>query len=191
MRPTRQENVMTRSVFPFLLLAALVGASAASAQGPFERPGLLTSVGQSSDIAIVKVVVNTQLKLDLVVKPLATAVDLEGMKTLVVVVGASTKGLGAAGLDVEKEVARGGALLKAARDKGIRMIVLHTGGEARRGKTSNDMIEAMVPGADQVIVVATGNKDKLFNTLAARRNTPVVEVERATALADALKPLFK
>jgi hypothetical protein len=182
---------MIRQALVLSFLGALVFAPAASAQATFERPGLLTSVGQSSDIAIVKVVVNTQLKLDLAVKPLATFADLEGIKTLVVVVGASTKGLGAAGLDVEKEVARGRALLKAARDKGIKLIVLHTGGESRRGKTSNDMIEAVVPAADQVIVVATGNKDKLFNTLAATRNIPVVEVEKATALGEALKPLFK
>jgi len=166
-------------------------APGASAQVAFERPGLLTSVGQSSDIAIVKVVVNTQLKLDLAVKPLATAADLAGVKALVVVVGASTKGLGAAGLDVEKERARGVALVKAAKAKGIKVLALHTGGESRRGKTSNDMIEAVMPDADMAIVVAAGNKDKLFNTLAAKRGIPVVEVEKATALADALRPLFK
>jgi len=53
------------------------------------------------------------------------------------------------------------------------------------------MIEAVMPDADMAIVVAAGNKDKLFNTLAAKRGIPVVEVEKATALADALRPLFK
>ena len=171
-------------------LALLSLSSIASAQAVFERPGVLTSVGQSSDIAIVKVVLNTQLKLGLDAKPLAGLADIEGMKTLVVVVGASTKGLGAAGLDVEKEVARAAALLKAARDKGIRILAIHTGGEARRGKTSNDMIEAVVPNADAVIVVAAGNKDKVFNTLAAKRGAPVVEVERTTNLGEAVKAMF-
>ncbi len=182
---------MTRVCAVMLAVSLFVAVVPASAQPVFERPGLLTSVGQSSDVAIVKVVMNTQLKLDLAVKPLATAADLEGMKSLVVVVGASTKGLGAAGLDVDKELARGAALLKAAKDKGLKVLVLHSGGESRRGKTSNDMIEAVVPLADQVAVVASGNKDKLFNTLAAKRNTPVVEVEKATALAEALRPLFR
>ncbi len=186
-----RSTVMIRRTFSLSLLALLVVVPIASAQATFERPGLLTSVGQSSDLAIVKVVLNTQLKLDLLAKPLATPADLQGMKTMVVVVGASTKGLGAAGLDVEKEVARGGALLKSAKEKGVKVIVLHTGGEARRGKTSNDMIEAVMPGADYVVVVAAGNKDKLFNTLAGKRNVPVVEVEKATALADAIKPIFK
>jgi hypothetical protein len=178
-------------VLSLLIVAMVLFAPAVRAQVVFERPALLTSIGQSSDIAIVKVVTNTQLKLDLAVKPVATAADLAGVKTLVVVVGASTKGLGAAGLDVEKETARGGALLKAAKDKGIKVLALHTGGESRRGKTSNDMIEAVMPSADMAIVVAAGNKDKLFNTLAAKRSTPVVEVDRTTALADALRPLFR
>ena len=138
-----------------------------------------------------KVVLNTQLKLGLDVKPLAQAGDLAGVKTLVVVVGASTKGLGAAGLDVDKEVAREKALLKSAKDQGIKVLVVHTGGESRRGKTSNDMIEAVVPDADYVVVVAAGNKDKLFNTLSAKRNTPVVEVDKMTAVGDAVKPIFK
>jgi hypothetical protein len=171
-----------------LLVAAV---SVASAQGAFERPGMLTSIGQSSDIAIVKVVLNTQLKLGLDVKPLALATDVAGVKTLVMVVGASTKGLGAAGLDVDKEVARAKALLKAAKDNGIKVLVVHTGGEARRGKTSNDMINAVVPDADCAVVVAAGNKDKLFNTLSAGRKTPVIEVDKMSGVAEAVRPLFK
>lgn len=182
---------MMRTVRLVGLMLLVAGVSAASAQGVFERPGVVTSVGQSSDVAIVKVVLNTQMKLGLEVKPLATAADLDGMKTMVVVVGASTKGLGAAGLDVEKEVTRAKALLTAAKEKGIKVLVLHTGGEGRRGKTSNDMIEAVMPSADHVVVVATGNKDRVFNTLAEKRGTPVVEVEKLAALGEALKPLFK
>ena len=113
------------------------------------------------------------------------------MKSLVLVVGASTKGLGAAGLDMDKEIARTRALLKAAKAAGVRILVLHTGGEARRGKTSNDLIDIVVPEADYVIVVAAGNKDKVFNTLAGKRGTPVIEVEKIAAAGDAVKAVFK
>ena len=44
---------------------SLLLAVPAAAQATFERPGLITSVGQSSDVAIVKVMLNTQLKLGL------------------------------------------------------------------------------------------------------------------------------
>jgi hypothetical protein len=169
----------------------LLAAPAATADVTFEKPGIITSIGQSSDVAIVKVMLNTQLKLGLDYKPTAQAADLAGIKTLVVVIGASTKGLGAAGLDMVREIERTIVLLKAAREKGVRVLALHTGGEARRGKTSNDLINLVVPESDYVVVVAGGNKDRLFNTLAAKRNTPVVEVERTAAAGDAVKAVFR
>ena len=179
----------------FIIIAAgllLAVSSVAFAQAPvFERPGVITSVGQSSDIAIVKVLLNTQLKLGLDYKPLAQPADLAGMKTMVVVVGASTKGLGAAGLDLAKEMERATALVKAAKAGGAKILVMHTGGEARRGKTSNDVISLVVPDADAVVVVAAGNKDKLFNTLAAKNNVPVIEVEKMADAGAAVKSLFK
>ncbi|MCX6549917.1 MAG: DUF6305 family protein [Acidobacteria bacterium] len=182
---------MSRRVIAFFIVAMFCVLPLASAQVVFEKPGLITSAGQSSDIAIVKVMLNTQLKLGLEYKPLALPPDLAGMKTLVVVAGASTKGLGAAGLDITKEAERTTALMKAAKAAGIKVLVMHTGGEGRRGKTSNDIIELVVPDADYVVVVAAGNKDKFFNTLAAKRSVPVVEVEKMAEAGAAVKAVFK
>jgi hypothetical protein len=112
------------------------------------------------------------------------------MKTLVLSVGASTKGLGAAGLDMDKEIARTTALVKAAKAAGIRILVMHTGGEARRGKTSNDLIQIVAPQADYIVVVAAGNKDKLFTKLAAARNVPVAEVAKMADAGSAVKAVF-
>jgi hypothetical protein len=176
-----------------LTLAGLVPAPLGAqtpAGPPFSRPGLLTSVGQSSDVVVVKALLNTQLKMDFKVVPVAKVQDLDGMKSLVIVVGASTKGLGAAGLDMPKELARAGALIKAAQERKIPIVAMHTGGEARRGPTSNEAIELVVPAADHVIVVASGNKDKKFQALAAARKAPVVEVDRLAAAGQALKGLF-
>lgn len=174
-----------------LLLSTPLRAAEGGGAPVFHRPALLTSAGQSSDIVIVKALVNTQLKMDFVVKPVAQPAALAGIRSLVVVVGASAKGLGTAGLDMEKEIARTRALLQAARDKSIPILVLHTGGEGRRGKTSNDLIALAVPEADYVIVVAGGNKDKLFDSLAAKRKAPVVEVDKLAAAGAAVKALFK
>jgi len=170
--------------------AAALALPAVSSAATLARPALVTSVGQSSDIAVVGALLNTRLKMDLPVTPLAQPADLAGVKTLVVVVGSSTKGLGAAGLDMPKEIARAKALLAAAREQKIAILVLHTGGEARRGKTSNDLIDIVVPEADHVIVVAGGNKDKKFNTLAAARKAPVIDVEKLAGVGDAVKAAF-
>jgi Domain of unknown function (DUF6305) len=178
-----------------VLIVGLVMSSAWSharaAQIVLGRPGIITSVGQSADVAIVKALLNTQLKLGLEYKPLAQPADIAGMKTVVVVVGASAKGLGTAGLDMDKEIARARAVVKAARDQGAQILVMHTGGEQRRGKTTNDLIDIVVPEATCVVVLASGNKDKYFTTLAARKNTPLSEVDKLAAAGEVVKTLFK
>jgi len=183
--------VARRALAAVAVIAAFTVSPARAADVTFTGPGLLTSVGQSSDVAIVKVLLNTQLKLNFDYKPTAQPADLAGIKTLVVVLGASTKGLGAVGLDMDKEIARTKALVKAAREQGVKILAMHTGGESRRGKTSNDLIGLVVPDADYTVVVAAGNKDKLFNQLAAKRGAPVVEVEKMAAAGEAVKAVFK
>jgi hypothetical protein len=183
--PTKQRTWLVGATLAVAAAAALAGSTEL-----LTRPGLITSVGQSSDIAVVKVLLNTKLKLGLDVKPLATAADLEGKRTLVMVVGASTKGLGAAGLDMAKEIERTRALLKAAADRGVRILAIHTGGESRRGKTTNDLIELVVPAADRVVVVAGGNKDRIFNKVAGEKGAAVVDVESLSAAGDAVRAAF-
>ena len=178
-------------VFTFLLSVTCTGFGKAATQQSFSRPGLITSVGQSSDIAIIKALLNTKLKLGLEVNPLAKASDLAGAKTLVIVLGASTKGLGAAGIDMGQETERTKVLLKAAREQGVQILAMHVGGEARRGKSTNDLIELVVPESQHVVVVASGNKDKFFNALAAKRAIPVTEAASLAAAGDAVKSLFK
>ena len=174
-----------------LALVVSAGAPALGADVTLARPGVITAIGQAADVISVRILLNTQLKLGLDFKPLAQVGDLAGMKTVVMVVGASAKGLGAAGLDMDKELARTRALLQAAKAQGVQVLVMHTGGESRRGKTSNDLIEMVVPDAAFVVVVASGNKDKRFQTLASKRNIPVAEVERLAGAGEVVKGLFK
>lgn len=174
-----------------LLISLAFGLTAYAAKGvTFDKPGLITSAGQSSDASIVKVLINSKLKLGLDFKQVAKPEDLNGVKTLVVVVGASTKGLGAAGIDIDQEMDRTKQLLKVAREKKIKVLVMHTGGESRRGKTSNDVIELVVPDADYVVVVSTGNKDKFFNKLAEKKGIPVVEVDKIADAGEVIKGVF-
>ena len=170
--------------------AAILIAGGLQAADKLAKPGLITSIGQSSDIAVVKALLNTKLKLGLDVKPMAQPADLGGVKTLVMVLGTSAKGMGAAGLNLDKEGERTKELVKAAKDKGIAILALHVGGESRRGKTTDDLVEVVVPAAKQVVVVASGNKDKFFSNLAAKNNVPIAEAANLAAAGDALKALF-
>jgi hypothetical protein len=179
-----------RAALALVAVSLAGGSPAPAADAPrFERPGLLSSIGQSSDIAVVKVLLNTRLQLGLDVKPLAQPGDLSGQRTLVVVVGASSKGLGAVGLDVSREVDRAQALLAAARERKVGVIALHTGGPSRRGRTTDALIRRVVPLADYVVVVASGNRDRIFQAAATGR-VPVVEVESLSAVGDAVHAVF-
>ena len=73
--------------------------------GGFETPILLTSAGQSADSDIIKTLC-TKANISVELANQATAENLDGVKTLLISVGGSSKGLGAAGIDADQEIAR-------------------------------------------------------------------------------------
>lgn len=135
----------------------------------------LTSVGQSPDATMVKVVLK-KLKVENDHDNLFTPEKLAGQKVLLAVVGGSSKGLGAAGIDKDQEKARAVGLIEAAKGKGIKVLVLHVGGAGRRGQLTDMFIEAVTPLADALIVVKGGNDDGLFGRLIEGKNVPFAEV---------------
>lgn len=174
-----------------LPLAAVLSGAPAFAQPSFSPPGLITSAGQAADAAIVKLALNTQYQLGVGYKPAAGVADLAGQKTLIVVVGTTPEALAAAGVDLAQELGRVKALLAAAREAGVGIVAVHSGGQPRRDKASNQLVELVVPLADYVVVVAAGNTDKLFQKLAAPRATPVVQVDRVTGVGGAVSAVYK
>lgn len=149
----------------------------------------LTPVGQSPDGMMVRVVLKS-LKVatnyDTLLKPEA----LTDEKVLITVVGASSKGMGAAGIDEEQELARAKALCEAAVQKGMKVLVMHVGGEGRRGGSSNKFIEAAAAYADKFIVVDGGNEDGIFNKLAEERNTEVLTAPNVKSTKEPLKDVL-
>jgi hypothetical protein len=124
----------------------------------------LTSVGQSPDAVMVRVLLK-KLKLESDYNAAMTADGLKDAKVLVAVVGGSSKGLGAAGIDKAQELKRGLDLVNAAKSKGVKVAVMHVGGDGRRGELSDIFIEGIVPLAESLIVVKGGNEDGIFSRL--------------------------
>lgn len=177
----------------FLLLAALViaGAWAQPATAFADKPALLTSIGQSADLEMVKVLL-TRAKVPFATDPLVLATALPGnAKTLVLVVGGSSKGLGAAGISADAEMERARALIKRARELNMKIISVHVGGEARRGTLSDIFIELCVPAADYALVVADADKDGLFTRLATGAKIALTKVDKITAIGAPLAAAFK
>jgi hypothetical protein len=151
----------------------------------FQKPILLTSAGQSVDIKLAGVLLK-RLKIEFDSKPRAVPADLEGIKTLVVVPGYSSKGLGSAGVSRDEEMKRVEELLAAAAKSKIPVLAMHLGGNARRGVQSDDFNAAVVKASDLAIVVAQGDEDGFFTELCREAKVPLKIVE---IIADAMKPL--
>ncbi len=183
----------------FLIFAAMMFCAAGAVwgqgyalKGPIaQKPALLTSVGQSADIEMVKVLLE-KIAIPYKGEAQAKAGDLaaSGARTLILVLGGSTKGLGAAGISADAEIERTKALVAEAKKLGMTIIGLHIGGEARRGELSDKFIQTAAPACNYVLVVSEGNKDGLFDRLCGPR-IPLDKVERISNAVDPLRKAFK
>lgn len=161
------------------MLPAMVSSAAASEV-------VLTSVGQSPDATMIRVVLR-KMKINAENQPLLRPDGLGGEKILVAVVGGSSKGLGAAGIDKDQEIERVTGLFQAAKQKGMKLLVMHIGGEGRRGTLSDAFIEAAAPHADRLIIVDGGNNDKIFDRLVERKNVKILTAPNVNGTAEPLK----
>lgn len=155
-----------------------------------EAPILLTSGGQSADYQMIGTVMG-KLEMDYEMNNLATSADLGDAKTLVVVVGGSSKGLGAAGIDADGEIARLDELISAAKEQGLAVIAMHTGGSARRGELSDKFIAPVFDYADYAIVVAAGDEDGKLSGICADKGIPMDSIDSISAVTTVLPAAFK
>ena len=155
-----------------------------------EYPALVTSGGQSADYQMIATVMEKQ-GMEFTTNNLATSADLGDAKTLIVVVGGSSKGLGAAGIDADGELERLDELMTAAKDAGLAFIAMHTGGEARRGDLSDKFITPVFNMADYAIVVSSGDSDGMMNDLCAGNGIPMDKIDSISDVVTVLPAAFK
>jgi hypothetical protein len=172
------------NIRPFRLLFAcitLLGFAGTS----FAAEVLLTPFGQSPDAMMVKVVLK-KFGVEGQLEKVLQADGLQDEKVLIAVVAGSSKGLGAAGIDKDAEIARMQGLAEAARTKGMKVLVMHIGGTGRRGALTDMFIVEAVPMADRLIVVEGGDHDGLFTRLAQESG---VELLPAPSIRETAGPL--
>ena len=163
--------MMSLLIVTSVLFNCLFSGSSEESLPRFEQPVLITSAGQSADVQIGGVLAKRG-GIAATLSKNATHQELGDNKTLALVIGVSMKGLGAAGLDLDQEKTRVRALIEEAQRKGIPLLCLHLGGEARRGELTDQMIQTFLPHAQMVIVVKSGNKDGLFTKICVEKNIP-------------------
>jgi len=168
-----------------------------------EEPVILTSCGQSPGPVRLKIFMK-RLNMDYEYNLLVSAKDLvdakaagKPFKTLIIVTGASLKGMGAAGVSIDDELDRTEALIAEAKKQGIKVIGSHIEGMARRsqGASSGDSsdeqsIDAVCPNSDFMIVKKEGNGDGRFTNISKGKDIPLILFELNTEISDVLKKVF-
>lgn len=177
---------MKKQMFKLVIVSAMIAIFSSAAMA---ADVVLTPFGQSPDAMMVRVVLK-KLKVDSSLEKLLQSGDLKGEKVLITVVGGSSKGLGAAGIDKDSEVSRVQALVKDAKDKGTKVLVMHIGGKGRRGKLSDMFISESVPMADKVIVVDGGDHDGLFTNLLDGKNVEMLPAKSVRGTGEPLKKVL-
>ena len=200
------------SILLLLFTASLIASHSLPAQETeiptAELPVMITSCGQSPGATMLKVIF-MKLKLQhepkaYAINALATAEDLkqtmeggDSYKSLIIVMGASLKGMGAAGISIDNELNRIAKLIEEARALGITIIGAHIEGMKRRAQGANPgdntdelSIDAVAPKADLLIVRKDGDADGRFSTIAEDKNIPMVVVEKNLDLFAEIKKIF-
>ena len=156
----------------------------------FEAPVLVTSFGQSTDGSMIEQVMKRLKTVSYSYNPTATGADLDGVKTVVIAVGNSTKGLGAAGISQEQETARAKEFMAAVEKKGVKVILCHIGGATRRGSLSDAFADMVLPLSSFIVVKEDGNEDGKFTTFASSHNIPITLVYGSKDTVGAFKAIF-
>ncbi|MEN8194555.1 MAG: DUF6305 family protein [Bacteroidota bacterium] len=154
-----------------------------------EDPVMITSSGQSADVLMVKILAKKS-SLNYVLDKSVSAEKISEYKSLIIVSGGSTKGLGAAKIDKEEEYARTEKVIEKAREDGIKIIGMHIGGKSRRGALSDYFNKQVAENADHIIVVSSGNQDNYFSNIAKERNIEIDITEKIVLITDVLKRIY-
>ena len=164
-----------------------------------DLPVLLTSCGQSpGPERVLFFLKRLDLQHEFVEQATADNISDGSFKALIIVTGASLKGMGAAGISIEDELARTAALIEEARSQGMTVIGAHIEGMKRRAQgaapgdnTDEQSIDAVGPSVDLLVVKKEGNTDGRFTTIANEKGIPMIEVEKTLDLMTEFEKLFK
>jgi len=182
-----------------LLLAAVPFLSAQARPVKAGTPVLLTSCGQSPGPVMLKVILQkVGVPLDLTLLAAPSDLKTKPYKSVIIVMGASLKGMGAAGISIDDELKRVAALIDEAKKLKITVIGAHIEGMKRRAQgadagdtTDEQSIDAVAPKSDILLINKEGDSDGRFTTIAKAKGIPMITVEKNLDLVKECEKLFK
>lgn len=153
------------------------------------QPVAVTCPGQNPDGLMVKVVLENE-NVNFTYHPLLKAENLEAYSTLIIAVGHSCKGVGAAGIDFEDEIQRSQDLIEKAKADSKFIILTHLGGKSRREERSDKLLNIVAPHADYMIISKDSNFDGFFSEIADEYNIPLSTAANLSEIKPIIRDLF-
>ena len=154
-----------------------------------QEPVLVTSIGQSADVSMLDALLK-KVGATYTYNPTASAEELASYKTVIIAAGASSKGLGAAGISQEDEIARAETMMKLVDENEITLILMHLGGVSRRGPLSDRFSDMVLEKASYIVMVEDGNDDNKFTDVALEKQVPITLLSTIADAIGVLKDLF-
>jgi hypothetical protein len=199
-----------------MLLIGLNSSVGVSAELPNPKlPVLITSAGQCPQADVLSMLADLAgLKYDLCSMPtvemLAAGVGLGGSKkanigtdlkayppgtkykTVFITMGASMKGMGAAGINADYENKRVVQVVSWFKKQGVYIIGVHIAGDDRRHHyLSEGMIDRVAPYCNLMLIAKSSDADGRFTTISKKQGIPMVLVDFEFDLVDVISKLFK
>lgn len=196
-------------------LAIIVSAGAEATLPKPPMPVLMTSAGQCPQIDVLSMVSDiAKIQYDMSRMPsvamlakgvgmdksknVVVATDLKKYpygtpyKTVFVTMGASMKGMGAAGIDPDFENKRVEEVMAWFKKQGLFIVGVHVAGEDRRYHyLSEGMIDRVAPYCNLLIIAKDSNKDGKFTKISNDKKIQMVLVDTEFDLVDILAEMFK
>lgn len=143
--------------------------------------GLVVKQHNDDDVSEANVVSNNLLK----------ASDVEDQAIVILVIGASGKGLGDAGTNLDAELVRADEFIAKAKADKIKLVVFHLGGSGRTGQTSDPIINKTIPAAKFSVVLNAAKNEKFMEIFvnAAKDKSDLFEFSAVAELIEGLKVL--
>ncbi|WP_099189454.1 DUF6305 family protein [Tepidibacter mesophilus] len=151
---------------------------------------LITSAGQSTDTYIIKDIAN-KLMIHNFFMPQAKDVDLEGVNTVVFVVGYSAIGEKLHGLTYAEEKKRIENLIQKLANRNITIITIFIADRENKNKETDEFLNITCKYADYVIGTQNNNNNSSLLELAKKYKFPLTIVEDVTGLSEPFVSAFR
>jgi hypothetical protein len=151
---------------------------------------LITSAGQSTDAYIIGDVAN-KLMIHNYFMPEANERDLEGVNTLVFVVGYSSLGKRLHDISYEEEKKRIIELLKKSEEKNLVVITVYIGGKERCDKNTEELLRLICPKTDYLIGTKEANSAYFLSDLTKGSRIPLTLIDGVNGISEPFASAFR